>query len=78
MERGSVGQTFLFALGDVRRQECPRHSGQHLSMAIDPVAICRYLAIHVGSIGSVGGSRTRTRTRTRTKIHPSALLSPRL
>jgi hypothetical protein len=41
MERGSVGQTFLSALVDVRRQECPRHIGQHLSMAIDPVATCR-------------------------------------
>ena len=28
MERDSVGQTFLSALVDVRRQECPRHSGQ--------------------------------------------------
>ena len=27
MERGIVGQTFLSALVDVRRQECPRHTG---------------------------------------------------
>ena len=27
MERGSVGQTFLSALCDARRQECPRHIG---------------------------------------------------
>ena len=27
MERGGVGQAFLPALGDVRRQECPRHIG---------------------------------------------------
>ena len=27
MERGSVGQAFLPAIVDVRRQECPRHTG---------------------------------------------------
>ena len=33
MERDSVGQTFLSALVDVRRQECPRHSGAAPAMA---------------------------------------------
>jgi hypothetical protein len=33
MERDSVGQTFLSALVDVHRQECPRHSGAAPAMA---------------------------------------------
>mgnify|MGYP006975405544 FL=1 len=47
MERGIVGQTFLSALVDARRQECPRHSGAAFVDAIDPVATCRYLSIPV-------------------------------
>jgi hypothetical protein len=65
MERDSVGQTFLSALVDARRQECPRHSGRHLSLAIDPVATCRYLSPPVGSTGSTGSTGARERGRGR-------------
>ena len=51
MERGSVGQAFLPALGDVRRQECPRHTGG-LFDPIVPVDTCRHLSIPVGSYRS--------------------------
>ena len=60
MERGSVGQAFLPAIGDVRRQECPRHTGG-LFDPIVPVDTCRHLSIPVGSYrssssaGSAGG-----------------------
>ena len=42
MERGSVGQTFLSALVDVRRQECPRHSG---------AAPARLIGCGIGGVG---------------------------
>jgi len=82
MERGSVGQTFLSALVDVRRQECPRHTGAPFG---DPVAACRYLSIPAGSSGSPGSSGSAgsawledededEESRTRTKIRPSAFL----
>ena len=53
MERDSVGQTFLSALGDVRRQECPRHSGAPF---VDGHRSCRHLSIPVGSSGSTGST----------------------
>ena len=78
MEHGSVGQTFLSALVDVRRQECPRH------IEAVPAKARQHRASrqsHAGVVGGMGRQQSavpagsavpgsRMRTRTRTKIQP--------
>ena len=58
-----MGQTFLSALVDVRRQECPRHTGGPLAVESlplsTPIDTCRHLSIlslPVGSTGRIGSA----------------------